>query len=383
MQGKPTVALIASSFFPHIGGVEQHTAQVARELLARGHAVEVWTVDRGESLGVRTVDGVRVRYLPCPLPNSSPRGLLRFAVDMPGALLRWVRSYRSLRPDVLHVQCFGPNGVYGQLLGRLTRTPVIISSHGETLADDHNVFEQSFVLRTALQHAVQGPGIVTACAPGVATDLQERFGASTVNVVPNGVRLDRPASRRPRRDRREVVAAGRLEANKGFDLLIRAVPLLSTETTVTIVGDGSRRHELARLATQLGVADRVDFVGALSPDTVIDAMAQADVVVVPSRKEAFGLVVLEAWAAGTPVVATSIAGPADFVTDRQDGLLVDPRDPDALAAAITELLVDDTLWLTLAEGGSQTVQSYTWGAVADQYLRLYARLERAWQHTGA
>ncbi|MFC5039689.1 glycosyltransferase family 4 protein [Ornithinimicrobium kibberense] len=356
---------------------------MAQELLARGHRVEVWTVDRGEALGIRTLDGVKVRYLPSPLPRSSPRGFLRWAVEIPVALRRWVQAYRSLRPDVLHVQCFGPNGIYAHLLSGLTRTPMVVSSHGETLADDHNVFERSVVLRTGLKRALRGSEVVTACAPGVAGDLRERFEAVKVTVVPNGVRLGRPTSRPPREERRAVIAAGRLEDNKGFDLLIRAVPLLPARTVLTIVGDGSRRQALVELARQLDVADRIHLVGARGPDEVMEAMEDADVVVVPSRKEAFGLVVLEAWAAGTPVVATSIAGPADFVTDRYDGLLVDPRDPRELAAGITQLLDDDALWRTLAEGGTRTVRSYSWEAVVDQYLRLYRGIGQVRPHTGA
>lgn len=369
-QGKPAVALVASSYFPRIGGVEHHTAQVARELMSRGHQVEVWTVASGALTGAREVDGVTVRHLSTPLPHASPQGALRFFLHMPVALRQWVSAFRAFRPDVLHVQCFGPNGAYAVMLARLTGTPFVISSHGETRADDHNVFDRSATLRAALRYGVAHASAVTAVAEDVAKDLRDRFGAASVRIVGNGVRVDRRGTRPVPPDRKLVLSAGRLEENKGFDLLVRAVSLLPSVRLV-IVGEGSQHHRLEALASSLGMSERVSLVGPRTPSQVVKAMSGADVVVVPSRKEAFGIVVLEAWAAGTPVVATAIAGPAAFVTDRQDGLLVDPRDQRALAGALREILQDDVLWERLSNGGSRSVTRYTWGSVVDAYVRLY------------
>ena len=141
------VALVSSSYFPHPGGVEQHVRSVAGEFRARGHDVVVWTVDRGEGLGVQVIDGVEVRYLPTPLPARSLRAGVRFLLAFPAAATAWWRAYRDFAPSVLHVQCFGPNGVYAVLLGQLTRTPLVVTSHGEAFADDHRVFDQSALIR--------------------------------------------------------------------------------------------------------------------------------------------------------------------------------------------------------------------------------------------
>ncbi|GAA1172483.1 glycosyltransferase family 1 protein [Ornithinimicrobium humiphilum] len=372
----PRVALVSSSYFPDIGGVEQHTAQVARELLGRGYAVEVWTVDRGRA-SVRTqVQGVTVRYLPTPLPTLSPRGVVSFLRKVPSAFREWAWARRDFHPDVLHVHCFGPNGVYAEALGRLSRIPRVVSSHGETYMDDHDVYGRSLVLRTALRAALRGARAVTACSPEVAADLRARFDAGEVRIVPNGVTTPASGPREPRAERRVILAAGRLEHNKGFDLLIEALPLLSEHVGLDIVGSGSQEEALRSRARELGLEERVRFLGPTSPSGVLQAMADADVVVVPSRKEPFGIVVLEAWAAGTPVVATSVAGPASFVTDGQDGLLVDPRDPRALAGALQRVLEDDGLWRSLASGGRRTVRRYTWSAVVDEYVTTYPGPDR-------
>src|SRR6478735_1797049 len=107
----PRIALVASSFHPYVGGVESHVRHVARELRAAGTDVEVWTVDRGEHLGVTELDGTVVRHLPTPMPARSARALSSFAAAAPGAWHAWSSAFRTFRPDVLHVQCFVPNGV--------------------------------------------------------------------------------------------------------------------------------------------------------------------------------------------------------------------------------------------------------------------------------
>src|SRR4051794_1609586 len=97
--GRQPVAPVASSHPPDVGGVEEHVRRVALELTRRGHEVVVWTVDRGEELGVREVEGVEVWYLPTPLPARSVAGLSRMVAQGPSAAVAWLRAYRCFRPD--------------------------------------------------------------------------------------------------------------------------------------------------------------------------------------------------------------------------------------------------------------------------------------------
>jgi glycogen synthase len=409
-------ALVTSSYAPRTGGVETHVQHVARVLADRGETVEVWTVDQGERLGTRVLDGVTVRYLPTPQPSRGVRGLLSFAVRWPAAAWRWLRAYRSLRPDVLHVQCFGPNGVYATALGALTRTPLVVSSHGETFADDHDALGTSWWMRRWLHLALGRADAVTGCSTIVTEDLAERFGYEDSVVVPNGVELvgerapdgeeaatvaARPAGEPSAPLRVEdaaqppgpagrtgatgpgsvvgppvLLAVGRVEHVKGFDLLLEAFAAsgLKDRATLTIVGDGSELGELRRRARKLGVEDQVSFPGMLRPDDVATVLAQAAVVVVPSRKEAASIVVLEAWRAGRPVVGTVLGGPRTLLTDGVDGLLVDPRDPAALAGAIEGLLDAPEVAAALGAAGRRTVEDYTWEAVVDRYDDIYTRV---------
>ncbi len=391
MAGRRRVALVASSFDPYTGGVESHVRHVARVLASRGSAVEVWTVDRGQHLGTRRVDGVLVRYLPTPQPSSRPGDVARFALAAPRAALAWGRAFRAFRPDVLHVQCFGPNGTYALGLRTLTRTPLVVSSHGETFADDHAVFEHSRLLRAALERSIGVAGAVTGCSRVVADDLV-RFGAPDAVVVPNGVDLaghdlvgpgaaddaaaDEPAPSGPAVREPVVVAVGRIEHVKGFDLLVDAFAssALRDRARLVVVGDGSEAGALRRRVASAGLTDRVELPGRLEPSEVAARLAGADVVVVPSRADAAPLVVLEAWRSGRPLVATVRGGPPEIVTDGVDGVLVDPQDTQALAAAVLGLLDDPERAGRIGAAGRRRVEDFTWERVVDRYEDLYAGL---------
>lgn len=370
------VALISSSYYPRFGGVEEHVRHLARHLVAAGNEVVVWTVDRGERLGTRQVDGITVHYLPTPLPARDAGALARFAKQTPAAWHAWSRAHRDFRPDLLHVHCFGPNGVYALALHHRFGAPLVVSSHGETFMDDHAVFDESALLRSALRRALGSAAAVTACSSATAEDVRDRFGAGPITIVPNAVDVAESADDArpawwPRRGR-VILGLGRLVPIKGFDLLIRAfVTTHLADEHLVIAGDGSEREALRRLAEELGVADRVHLPGRLDRPDVAAAMAAADVVVVPSRMEAFGIVALEAWRAGKPLVMSSRGGAEDFVVDGVNGLLVDPLDTTALATAIRSVLDDPDLSQRLATTGASAVLDYTWDRVARDYEQVY------------
>jgi len=288
---------------------------------------------------------------------------------------------------VLHVQCFGPNGLYALALHRLSRTPLVVSSHGETFMDDHDVFARSRLLSRGLRAALAAAESVTACSQVVADDLTARFGSRPAVVVPNGVdptefatTADGGASQLTD-DRAEgrppvVLALGRVEHRKGFDLLLEAFARadVPVDTRLVIGGDGSELEPLQALAARLGLAGSVEFPGRLSRSAVAAALSEATVFVVPSRVEPFGIVVLEGWRAGVPVIATRHGGPAEFVTDGTDGLLVDPKNTEELAEALTTVLTRPDLAARLAAGGFTSVSHYTWDRTAAAYEAVYPPL---------
>lgn len=372
------VALVTSSFLPRIGGVEEHVRQVAIQLRHSGLDVVVWTVDQGDDVPSH-VEGVRIRSLPCPLPARNLRSLATFVWRGPIAAVRWLNALRVDRPAVLNVQCFGPNGVWATAMARLTRRRLVITGHGETVGDADGAFTSSALLRRSLRWALRRADAVTACSRHAELDLVQSFGlpAGTAELIANGVDLDEPAAAPPDGlPSRYFFALGRLVENKGFDLLVRAFAAadLPTDIALVIGGTGPSEHSLRELADQLGVGERLMLPGRLDPGQVVAIAEGAEAVVVPSRVESFGIVVLEGWRAEVPVVATSHGGPADLVNDGIDGWVVDPLDTEALAMTLREVVADPVRAASIAAAGRIKAAEFSWTRVAAMYEGVYGQL---------
>ena len=385
------IALLPSAYPPSVGGVEELTRHLALALLAAGDEVEVWTglPDDHDPETVEVRDGLVVRRFPMPLPASRVSAVSHAATTGWRTMRGLRRAVASFRPDVLHVQCFGPNGTYATALARLTRVPLVVTLQGETLMDDADIFEVSQVLRASLRAGIRTAAAVTGCSAFTLDDAVARFGLAPGrgSVIFNGVSLgDGPDDGpevvlpAPMGEVPYVLALGRVVAKKGFDLLLAGYaamdPGLRTADLV-IAGSGSALEMLQAQAEDSGIADHVHFVGRLSREQVAAAMAGARAFVMPSRLEPFGIVVLEGWRAGTAVVATDHGGPPEFVHDGEDGLLVDPFDTDAVAAVLGRVLSDGRLRDAVAAAGRARVESFAWSRIAEEYRAIYRSVGRS------
>jgi glycosyltransferase involved in cell wall biosynthesis len=191
--------------------------------------------------------------------------------------------------------------------------------------------------RTLLRRvaALTRPQIV-GVAEKMRVDLQEIFPHSSISIIPNGVDLAKFSEpKRIANDPLVIGAAGRLEWVKGHDVLIDALALCVTRPVLVIAGDGTRRADLEAQAERLGLADRVRFLGHC--DSIEHVLPTLDLFIQPSRNEGLPLAVLEAQAAGVPVIASEVGDLSGGVCP-ESGFLVPPEDPVALAAAIDAAL---------------------------------------------
>jgi glycosyltransferase involved in cell wall biosynthesis len=388
------IALLPSSYPPALGGVEELTRHLALSLVEAGDRVEVWTghPDDASPETVEVMDGLVVRRLPLPLPATNWSALWRMAVTGSRTLFALRSAVAAFRPDVLHVQCYGPNGAYATVLSRLTGIPLVLTLQGETVMDDSDIFEVSRALRSSLRSGLRSAAAVTGCSAFTLADAEDRFGLEPGRgqVIPNGVDLsrghhaDRPssgeatgsfASQLGRPDRPYLLALGRVVEKKGFDLLLEAYAAIDEvhrTADLVIAGQGAALDGLRGRAAAIGVADQVHFVGRLSREAVAEAMAGATLFVMPSRLEPFGIVILEAWRAGVPVVATNRGGPPEFVRDGDDGVLVDPFDTPSFAHTLEGLLLDGERRKRIGASGRHRVQAFDWSVVAERYRELYS-----------
>lgn len=214
------------------------------------------------------------------------------------------------------------------------------------------------------------PGIVAhMIASGVARERAHYV--PTFPTIEDGPAVDRTALGTPQ-GATVLLALSRLHEKKGLDVLLRALADLPG-CVAWIAGDGPLEAELKGLAAKLGVGDRARFLGWRSDRGAL--LKAADICVLPSRYEPFGTVMLEAWAAGVPLVAAASQGPKDLIADGGNGLLVPIDDAPALAAAIRRIRGDAALEAHLIERGRADYQKgYTREAVTERMLSLYQRL---------
>jgi D-inositol-3-phosphate glycosyltransferase len=187
--------------------------------------------------------------------------------------------------------------------------------------------------------------------------------------------------------RRVLLFAGRLEPLKGADTLLRAVAQLCDQPrfddVITLVigedsGDGAagggERRRLEAVAGGHGLESRVRFLGAVEHEDLADYYALADVCVMPSLTETFGLVALEAQALGTPVVASAVGGLTEVVADGQTGILVAEREPQGFADAIARLLDDPALRAQMGDAARVRAATFTWARAAARLAAIYRRV---------
>jgi glycosyltransferase involved in cell wall biosynthesis len=334
------------------GGAERIVVSLGRGATATGHAVAV------SSAGGALLDELDVERFPLPLLQRRPW-------RVPAASLALRRAIAAWRPDIVHCHNPGMALVAALPTRRGRRPPALVSVHG--------VAEEDWAATSRVLRVAGLMGV--ACGPGVAAALAEH-SCSVVTTIPNGVTPAPPAADRDALarewdlppGRRLVVAIGRLVPQKNHELAVRALADLP-DTTLAILGDGPLRAQLETIARDLGIEDRLVLPG-VRPDARAIA-GGADAVVFSSVWEGLPLAALEALAAGTPVVATSVRGLRELLTDRVDALVVPPNDPSALAAALREVLGDCELAARLAAGGRALAATNSEEAMVERYLALY------------
>lgn len=307
-------------------------------------------------------------------------GAKRLRGSLPGLVSR----LRALQPDLCFATLHGPSVLLwlGRVLSR-SRAPLILrESNNWTAGESSRRSLSSRLVGMAYRRAQR----VVCLSEGVNKDVRDRHGNVRTHTIYNPVEIASvrqaalaggPASRPPwpakaARETVELVAAGRLTRQKGFDLLIEAVASMpELPWRLTILGDGPDRQALADQARALGVSERVSLPGFLAQP--YPWMADADLFVLSSRWEGFGHVIAEAMALGTPVLATRCpSGPDEIMTDGVDGMLCEPGSARALARALRALVTDGPLRERFARAAAQSVARFDVSEIVPQYERLFA-----------
>ena len=367
------IALVSPYDFAHPGGVSEHIAHLRTEFHRLGHEVSV-LAPRARRGGLEVGAGFYGIGRTVTIPGNGSMIRLTFDVTLYAAVKALMRRERF---DVVHLH---------EPLMPVLPYMVLLNSQAVNVATFH-AFRPSNPWYTAFKPYMtfvlsRLDGRITVSEP--AHDLIGQYFDGPYEIIPNGIDVERygahvapfpwAADGVPR-----ILFVGRFaEPRKGFKYLLQAMPMVRQQfpdSRLVVAGTGDPER-FAGLMERYGVTN-VDFVGYVSDQEKPRYYASCDLFCAPSvRGESLGVVLLEALAAGTPIVAADIPGYASVVTHDRDGLLVPPKNPPALALALVRLLADRERRAALGAAGRLTAERYAWPQIAERILGVYDRAAR-------
>ena len=285
--------------------------------------------------------------------------------------MHWKQVMSDFTPDIIHAHTLGFDSEIGAWFKARLHVPLVVTTHG---SDTSIPYEQGQLSWLAEEAAPANH--VAAVSSALAKKLADSGTKTSISVILNGFRiqaLPATAERKPY----SVIQVGHLIAQKHFDTTLRAFARLKETqpaACLTIVGHGSEQKALEQLAQELGVSDAVRFTGELSNEDVLAEMSRAQFFCMPSVREGFGIVYLEAMAAGCITIGTEDEGIADLIESGKNGFLVPPESPDAIVRVMAWCLAHPQEAAAIARRGNQDAMVLTWEGNAKKYLELFRTL---------
>lgn len=347
-------------------------------LAIRACGWKVTVATGGEESEARTIDGITYVASPLPAPERPRHILARIRRLVSTVLARnreptpvrfrqsWVQIIRDANPDLIFVQ-FGPTAARILPVLRATRIPFAIQFHGY----DATALLRHWGYRLTMRHIVRRSAVSFGCSAFLAAEVARiarpadrsrihvvspGFDGDTFNFSPRG---QQDAAGEPVR----LLSVARLVEGKGHHLMLQALARCTTDATLDIIGDGEERGGLEGLAEQLGISDRVKFLGHQPHTEIVAGMRKADIFVQASTtaqsgwREGLGLSSVEAAATGLPVIVTNSGGLAETCC-ADSGLVVPDGDIAALADAIDTLANDPDLRIAMGQHGARFVRQH-------------------------
>jgi glycosyltransferase involved in cell wall biosynthesis len=362
---------------PKRGGQESVIDELARQFVKLGHEVTVLAPQPRRRF---KTDDSRLPYRVVRHPRF-------YSTHRFVEWYRWflLRLFEQERFDVIHCHGIHPPGYIAALCRNRINVPLVMTCHGDEL-DNSNPRLSRLDVRQRTVRALAAADALIAISAFVEEGYRRLCpSAALITHIGNGVYLaDTAATQsRPGNLPPSIMSGqywlflGRLKQRKGVDCLIRAFSLHNNETakSLVIAGDGDEKAALMTLVSQLGLEERVHFVGWVDGSVKTYLLQNSFGVVVPSeRPEAFGIVVLESYAAGRPVVATAVAGLQELVEDQRTGVLVPPGSDEALAHWLEQLEADREWADLMGRQARQKALQYCWSNIAERHLDLYKSL---------
>jgi glycosyltransferase involved in cell wall biosynthesis len=365
---------------PVVGGLETWTKNIAERLSDRAE-IFVVTGKVREQPKQEIKNKVRVfrtsLFSLKDLSYSSPFYIL---TALPFIFFKSLFLFKKHRFNLCHCQGF-LSSFLGYLLFKLCKVPYVVTVQRQ----ENKNFLKTLVYKNAV-----------SCIAASSTIKRyfEEIGVKNIEIIPNGIDLERFDNLDKEKSREKlglkksefvIMTIARLEKVKGIQYLIKAMKdnQLSPQSRsapagqavisyqLLIIGEGSQRQELEDLVKRLNLEKKVRFLGEVPNKKIPQYLAAADCFVLPSLKEGFGIVLLEAMAANVPVVAANVGGIPDIIEDGKTGILVEPKNPDGLAEAIMKIYSQPEFTQNLTKNARNNLEKYNWQNIAEKVYENY------------
>jgi len=366
--------------FPPIGGGGGYvTYYLARNMAQQGHEVYLISSQFKDLPEDEEMDGFFVHRVPVLRKRADVCQVHEMFSYVVSAGLYSLKLVKEFQPDIVQVFFGIPSGAIGWMLNKVYGLPYVVFLGGRDVPrpnPDPTYYRLLYgVLGPAIKSIWRRAIRVVACSDGLR-ELALKFAPNArISVIPDGIDLTkfRPVQREVEPEVVRILTIGRLIPRKGIQFLIRALPDIIRNTKrdfeVEIVGDGPYREELVKLATELKVTHKLNFVGTIPYEHLAKRYQEADIFVLCSLAEGMPLVVLEAMASGLPIVASRVQGIEDLVAE--NGYLFKPGDWDSLVAKLVPLINDGQKRIEMGKESIKRVQKYDWENIANAYLHIY------------
>ena len=368
------ILLINYEYPPIGGGGGNATQQIGRAFARMGHEVYVLTAAWGDLPAEENDEGVTVKRIPALRRRADRCSFLEMIAFIAAGLLAAPPLARVWKIEVALAFFALPSAPIAWYLKRACQIPYAISLQG----GDVPGFDPG---RMRIYHALTGGVIsalwrdavaVVANSQGLAALAHTHDPKATIGMIPAGADLTGIAPKQDyhRNGAINLLFVGRLVRQKGLDVLVAALAKLDLALNwrLVLVGDGPEWPAIAGEAARLGLADRLEVRGWVRKEQLPAIYREGDIFVLPSRDEGMANALLEAMAAGLPVVGTRVAGTGEVVIEGETGLLVAPEDADALAAAVAALIQDESRRAAFGREGRKRVETtFGWDIVASAW----------------
>jgi phosphatidylinositol alpha-mannosyltransferase len=353
------------------GGVQAHVRHLSASLIRRGHEVLVLAPGDAEPAEpyVRIVGRpFRVRFNGSVVPlciDPVSAGVVRDALE-------------EFAPDIVHVH--EPLSPSTSMLGVLYSPAPIVATFHAYIEDDTVPGQLYTAVAPVLRPVWNRIDFRIAVSQAARWTVGSRMGAQRCTIIPNGANIEHFEGAAPAElpGGRKLLFVGRLEPRKGFRYAVRAFEELADgfpDVQLVVVGEGPQRVLLRRLEPR--ARERVHMLGAVTQAALPTVHAASDIFLAPATgRESFGIVLVEAMAAGLPVVASNLPGYSEVVRPNREALLVPPRNAQALARATADLLDNPTLAARLGQAGRVRARTFAWPLVAARVERVYEDVAR-------